>query len=477
MVFGSRPGGQGKPGDAPGESWGDARGVEQADLTADLRGSFPGSLLVGGALTHVSVVLTNRYLLVDEGAPHGFMIPVRSLVAGVDDRHGDPVIHAWFMADGRQHYLAIIPTGPRLIGRTAQRAARFQAKLEKLGLTDSTLMQDDPATLFDAAFSVPRDLLDENVIWSGDVYAPSGPGLAPAPGRAWLTTRALVWGMPGDGVMSRVSLPALIDATISPVRIPTVMLGIRDSAGIRYEIPVGFTSADPSLDERERNAFLAALRARHVREGRPLEPLQGWAIAAGSASAAGRDIGWMTWPGGVAPEPGDPAVAEDATAPAGTIEPVVPEPATEPAPFPVAEPAPDVVHGPPTLLPEGDEIELAWKAITLYEVDTMLALRNVLEAISGRGDGVRVAIQHRVPPADEQRAAMIGLETLYRSGVFDMQEWHARRSRLNQVSEAAIRLRTLLDLHDADHLSTLDLLARRASIVATLEDILPHEGN
>jgi hypothetical protein len=77
-----------------------------------------------------------------------------------------------------------------------------------------------------------------------------------------------------------------------------------------------------------------------------------------------------------------------------------------------------------------------------------------------------------IPSGSDQAAAHTALDTLLSEGILSVDEAHARRGRLAAVGEAGPRLRSLLELHQANLLTDAQLAARRAEIIAPLACML-----
>ena len=86
------------------------------------------------------------------------------------------------------------------------------------------------------------------------------------------------------------------------------------------------------------------------------------------------------------------------------------------------------------------------------------------------GDSAKPPARSPVPPT--RMAANTALDALLAEGILSADEVHSRRSRLVAVGEAGPRLRSLLELHQANLLTDAQLATRRAEIIAPLACVL-----
>lgn len=115
----------------------------------------------------------------------------------------------------------------------------------------------------------------------------------------------------------------------------------------------------------------------------------------------------------------------------------------------------------------------AWTQVRAFESAALAALAEALNAIHDRAAGrVPVPLVELPPSAVEQAQALAALIDLARVGELSPEDLHARKARLLALGEAAVRLRTLLELRDAGHLSDADLAHKRTAITTRLGEIL-----
>lgn len=261
----------GRPGEA---GWREERGQIRLECPVDVIGGFPGGGHRGARLDGAHLRITDRYLLVDEGRPHGFGLPIGWL-CGVQSipqadrsskalrvRYLDGAIHRTFVLRFRS---------PLLTLGSPRRAEQAIAALHAAGLRDSAasaVARDPGLTLgWDEAARYEQ----ENVIWNGRVTAPIGTGLERAGCDVWLTTRSLIWGSgTGEGIQ-RAALEQIRDVTAVDVTgrtaTPSLIVGFEDAGGDRHDLAFLFNRQTPERNVRERGACLVGLRSRGLSLG------------------------------------------------------------------------------------------------------------------------------------------------------------------------------------------------------------------
>src|SRR5687768_2273922 len=72
--------------------WAARRGEVRASVDCDVIGNFPGSLQSAALIVGARTLVTSLYLVVDEGEPHGFALPLASILdVSLDDApHAGP---------------------------------------------------------------------------------------------------------------------------------------------------------------------------------------------------------------------------------------------------------------------------------------------------------------------------------------------------------------------------------------------------
>jgi hypothetical protein len=93
------------------------------------------------------------------------------------------------------------------------------------------------------------------------------------------------------------------------------------------------------------------------------------------------------------------------------------------------------------------------------------AIHAVERIVAGRPPGV---LAEPLPTAGDRAAAAAAIRALACAERLTAREADQRQDRLAGLADAAIRLRTLIELHGRGHVSTPDLASRRERVVETL---------
>jgi hypothetical protein len=459
--------------------WLAERGEIAFESTCDLAGGFPGYAETGAVLEGVRLRITNRYLLIAEGEPFGFGLPVRWLdgmaLVPLDD--ADDFGLRFFYQDGASPRLFTVRfRSNRLAMRNGPRAERAHLALLRAGVEDrlSDAPQADPS--FHVPWGQTAPFESETVIWRGHATAPLRIGQTSAPGEVWLTTKSLIWGHPTTEGIQRIPLHLLADVTPATLGdragTPAVYIGLGDQSTGHFELPFLFDqqqTADQNL--KDRGALLVGLRARGVPVGAATPRFQPWrleflpAALTGTEPAADEE---SIEPETAAAEsdtilsPEDIVLAEWHAEP----EPIAPPPVDIPLATAWAE-RPTPVESPAE--PPVEPGEVSWPLASAYEAAALELLDQVVLGIRARAAGAPCSpIGATMPGGLDQRAALGELLDLKRSGAISAEVCQQRSNRLVLVADTAIRLRTLVDLRDAGHLTDAEIAQRQRAIIGRL---------
>jgi hypothetical protein len=112
-------------------------------------------------------------------------------------------------------------------------------------------------------------------------------------------------------------------------------------------------------------------------------------------------------------------------------------------------------------------------AINQYEATSLAVLGEVLKAIADRGEGQPISsLTEPLPTPSLQASALAALIELTATGTIDMAEARWRKSRLIGLGESGARLRSLLELRDAGHISDEILAQKKSAITAQLSTLI-----
>ena len=499
----------------PGEAasarseWSIRRGDQRYAGTFDVIGNFPGFEEFAGLIVNAEVVVTDRFLIVDESAPHGFAIGLGWLIdvsADPDpETFGDVLIR--YRADDANVLFRLRPSKSRLALRARGRPEELVAALSDAGAEVADLARDVADTLrlsWDSAASLET----EAVVWRGQATAPLRPGLECAPASVWVTPTALVWGSQKiRGVnrlpistISRLSATTLGDEHSSP----TVYVRSRVISDVRLDLPFIFNMGAVRENVTARGEFLGLFRPDSVIEGSVSVRPQPWTEEAPADSEDDLDIITGLDAESVAEDAAEPAEGESDEEDAPTFETWAN--VTKPAAFPYVAPAEghttirlpgdhddefdsagtrlvDAISSWPGAAPLPAEPE-AQAAPVITEPDRIpaylrsarRAIDEVNEAIDRRTSGNAAPPLRATPPsANEQADALSELIELTSSDYYSAEQARALKARLARTGEAAIRLRSLIELCNAGHMTINEVGAKRDAIMANLPAVAEDE--
>ena len=538
----------GAPADVASARWLTSRGTVRAELAADVIGSFPGFADYAGLIVDATVVLTDRYLLVDEGEPHGFGIAVTQIERALAD---DAEIRVGFRQDSeRRSFLLRVRRSrrsprPRAAAAgmlTALRAARVVGEFSPQGAGQSLALSWEDAS------SVEH----ERVRWTRRVTAPIVVGQECTPSDVWVSMESLLWTSPRSRGVNRLALGAVVSIARAEIAgsepVPAIYLTIDDEIGGLIDLPFIFNLGDSAeANDRDRTEFQIRIRGNNLPQSSLPAPLQPWlsgdddtiatepaassalgmveadpraeatddvstevgdddatapepALAEAASSTPEEEQVFSSWPtseGGRGPlstgarplsgdRPGginarrwrhtrgvDGATVPDVAEPAPVVVPTVAheerdvvlaewagaEPAKAYAAWPAVDVAIDEQPAEPAPLPVP-------VAIPAYERSATVTIDAVLFVISRRLEGHSAPPLTTVPPSSvDQAAALSELVELTAAGVMTPEEARDQKARLIAVGEASVRLRTLLELSGAGHLSLAELVKKRDAIL------------
>jgi hypothetical protein len=480
------------------QDWLAERGATRFEAICDLAGGFPGFAQRGGQLTGAQLRISDAYLLIDEGQPHGFGLPIQwlegaAIIPGTGQQRS--ALRVAYRDGGVERHMTISFRPSRLPLRPARGAASARTLLLDLGLPDRD--EDRLPALPDmhVAWDQTHGIESENVIWTGPASAPLHVGDRPTPGPVWLTTESLLWGSAAGNGLNRVSLSDLHGVITGQDEarrgMPAVYVAYHDPDAGRIDLPFLFDRHLPERNLRERGAFLVSLRSRGIPLGLPAPLIQPWRIAvhrvgslaawsppeddqiADSNAAVSFDFSDepLQFDDVMVAECSEPSEADGlvvaqapthddyALATEWVEDHGVEQPSVEPEP---------VEDGAAPPMERGREYEAA--ALAVFE-EALLAIRDRL-----RGNAAHPLVAELPAPALKS-AAFAELSDLTASGQIDPAEARARQTRLTAIAEAGWRLRSLVELRDAGHISDAALARKRAEISSDLTArILPERS-
>jgi hypothetical protein len=501
--------------------WALRRGDQRYSGTFDVIGNFPGFEEFAGLIVNAEITVTDRFLIADEGAAHGFALGIGFLVdvsADPDpDTFGDVLIR--YRSDEANVIFRLRPSRSRLALRARGKPEDLVAALSDAGAEVADLARDVANTLRLSWDSV-QSLETEAVIWSGQATAPLRPGLECAPASVWVTPTALVWGSAkGKGVnrlpistISRLSAITLHDDAGSP----TVYVRSRVISDVRLDLPFIFNLGPVRDGVTARSEFLGLFRPDAVIEGNVSARPQPWLEEAPVATDdSDEDVVVLTddeGNGDAEPAPDEAEEEQDSV-----VEPEGSEPEFEtwanlvkPTAYPYVPPAPgsqlthrravgasdgadssydatgtrlvDAIASWPSTASHEAAAEPGAPVITepdripAYLAAAQRAIDEVTEAIDRRIAGNSAPPLRATPPAShEQAAALAELIELTGSDYYSAEQARRVKARITRFGEAAVRLRSLIELCNAGHLTIHEVGAKRDAIMANLPAVAEDE--
>jgi hypothetical protein len=482
--------------------WAIRRGDQRYVGTFEVIGNFPGFEQFAGLIVNAEVVVTDRFLIVDEGAPHGFALGLGWLIdvsADPDpETFGDVLIR--YRAEDANVLFRLRPGKSRLALRARGRPEELVAALSDAGAEVADLARD-LADKLRLSWDSAASLETEAVVWRGQATAPLRPGLECAPASVWITPTALVWGCQKiRGVnrlpistISRLSSTSLGDEHGSP----TVYVRSRVISDVRLDLPFIFNLGAVRENVTARGEFLGLFRPDSVIEGLVSTRPQPWTEEASVESDDESEVTSDPDAEVVADESTDSDDSEPAEDHTPTFETWAN--VTKPTAFPYVPPA----EGHTTVRSSGDGDEefdsagtrlvdaiASWPgtaplpaesqslaAPVVTEPDRLpaylraarRAIDEVNEAVDRRTSGNAAPPLRATPPsANEQAEALSELIELTGSDYYSAEQARALKARITRTGEAAVRLRSLIELCNAGHMTIHEVGVKRDAIMANL---------
>lgn len=502
-------------------SWTAERGEPRWEGSANLAGGFPGAAQLGGGLTAARITLTDRYLLVNEPRADGFAMPLHWIEGSCHLAHpgrGEAELRVFYRGGDAMRNFTIAPRARRFVTRGLGFICDLQRALHEvspaLGGGYPTPVLPNIALPWDQA----RAFEGENALWTGQATAAAALGGPCIACDVWLTTRSLIWGGGlGEGI-NRVPLTNVVEMTLlnwdlqEPA--PAVTVLISDTNTGRYDLPFIFNLQTVDRNARERGAFTAALRTRGIQAVDQVAPWQPWHTsnpaqlpdrtfetprskpafeAAPQAHRETSDSGchlegedrsspafMSSWP--VAPLLPPKSGLTVANAQAAPL-PQLPAPSANLTKSEVTLTASSAQGDRSSLIPTAEATSSAsapalpdvdhWINVRRYEERAVGALTESLRVIDARASGDRATRPRAAMPSSwEQAGALAEIVRVEAGGQVSPSDVRQRRERLLTLGDVSVRVRTLIELFDGGYLSTEELAAKRAALVAQLSTAL-----
>ena len=492
------------PATSANAGWMMRRGETRASLDCDVIGNFPASRRSAALIVGARTEITSTFLIVDEGEPHGFALSMPSILdVSLDDApHAGPDLIVRYRHEGDSGWFRLRESRGKfrrksVRGIEALRSA-FRAGHVSFG---------EVAASFNSFLLVPWDaaagIESDRVVWSGHATAPIRATLECAPTDLWVTATALIWGgVKGEGI-NRLPLTAI--RSLEPITLadrettPAVYVFTFGPENFPVSLPFIFDAAQNVGPERD--AFLELFSPSLVTQPAAERPLQPWANLDSDLQPDDRDAPENDLFDEMAADPD-----EELDQVAGSVE---PESAIEeeelpswetwsaakpPSRFGAEARSAGALSGygeapmsfdssgmrltealsvwPTGIEPEPEPEEpdvLEPVAIPAYLTAARNAITEVNEIIDRRMAGNSSPSPRLTPPSTEQQAtALAELVELVGSGYYGAEASRAVKTRITRYGEAAVRIRSLLELCNAGHMTIAEAGTKRDQIMAGL---------
>lgn len=506
--LGGRFRGQSGPETPGNQTWRRQRGTTQYHGQFDVIGNFPGYQTWAALIVNARVEITSHYLLVDEYAAHGFGIALNDIIEYSVDRDeqsfGDIVVH--FRPANRSLIFRLRPSRGRIPLPTRTNPTVLAAALADNGLAASEFAQTLAGTLA-VTWENSNALEEDDAVWEGSVTAPLRPGMESAPAKAWLTKNALIWGSPRGSGLNRLPAGAITGLTKSQLvdarETPLAWIHTDLIAGVDLALPIIFNQVAGPQARIDRDAFVSVFHPELVRDeelitGAPWDipddepetdtPVSPEETITGSdgdeESTAQTDDAPEDESGedAVAAEP-DFSAWDDLAKPStlgglGTGVTLRQLDEEEPPLYgidPGGTRLVDALAAWPKIQPDEPEPEPSLPAITepdkllTYLARSRQAITEVNENIDRRLAGNAAFTLRAMPPSSsEQAVALLELIELGSSGYYSAEQVSKIKAEIAGLGEASVRLRSLLELCNAGHMTIAEAGAKRDRIMGSI---------
>jgi hypothetical protein len=490
-------------------AWVNRRGASRFSGQFDVIGNFPGYGGWAALIVSARVDVTSRYLLVDETATHGFGIELVDLLDYSIDKtersFGDVIVRYRLDGDGRIFRLR--PARSRLRLPTRSSPTALAESLAEGGVIASTFAETLESTL-SLNWESATALESETTVWSGKATAPLKPGMECEPGSVWLSKSALLWGsskgtgvnrLPTGAITGIVRLQLPDDRETPIAYVETNLIN-----GVDLTLPFIFNHVSGAQARIDRDAFVALFHPDLVK---PIDesPLQPWteivelnevevaldedelaklvdetdsddSLTDSADSEAPTEPTFATWdtatrPISIGESSGsglrridyaddlslkglDPDAKRLVEAIAAWPSDGNNEQEPEPEPAPITEP----------------------KMLLNYLARARQTIVEVNDAIDRRAAGnAAIAMRSLPPSATEQAAALMELIELTGSGYYSPDGVNRTKAQISGLGEAAIRLRSLIELCNAGHMTIAEAASKRDRIMTGIAMLLESE--
>jgi hypothetical protein len=260
--------------------WVMERGAVIASAPVNVLGGFPGSLRAMNRLVAASLLITDRYLVVGEGTPDGFALPIGRILAVARVRpsaHANPglVIH---YQDGPGVGTFGLDFRGIARGRSGRcRADDAFAALREAGVRPFRAQHLARSPRLAMTWQQAQAHAGEDLVWSGTAIGSIGGwfGMQQSGCRIWLTAESLFWTCATADGVNRMPVASIIEARDGVG--DRILVSMRDHAGHRYDLAFDL-AVDGQLNagREQRTRLLNALASLGIAVGAAARPFAPW---------------------------------------------------------------------------------------------------------------------------------------------------------------------------------------------------------
>lgn len=226
-------------------AWGTERGKDILIAQVDAVGGFPGSLRWQQRLTTTTLHLTESWLLVGEGTPGGFALPLHSLAGSAVQGGGGlkpPHLTIWYQ-DGDLVGSFSLGFRGTARGRAGMwRANVWQQQLAELGVQaiDADAARFSPN--LHVSWDSVADIVDDEILFASSAWASAGGwfGAEFDIADVWITENTIIWCPAHGNGLNRLPLEKIIDCRNGFG--DRLAIGIEDACGGRYDLFFDFAN-------------------------------------------------------------------------------------------------------------------------------------------------------------------------------------------------------------------------------------------
>lgn len=257
------------------------RGTTRVKAPVNVFGGFPGSLRSMNRLDDVPLVVTMRYLVVGEGTPYGFAVPIQDVLSVAlvrPNRQSNHGLRIWYR-DGDQ--VASFFLDCRGLSRCISGLTRAEQVLQFLverGVTPVACKDAARLPSLHMNWDEARRHTSEDLVWAGNGVSAVGGwfGTRHDHCRVWLTEQSLLWAGAHQQGVNRIGLTDIVRARDGAG--DRVCIGLIDGLGCRFDLSFDLAGDHVEMQRQAspRVQFMNALASHGVPVATATPPIAPW---------------------------------------------------------------------------------------------------------------------------------------------------------------------------------------------------------